>query len=76
MEAGKYSRTTRCFSKIKDITRFDSKFKDSPWRARTSGNLTHNTKKVGQAWPTAISLFTQKLSLALSFVRYTLKNSN
>jgi len=23
-----------------DITRFDSKFKDSPWRSRTSGNLT------------------------------------
>ena len=38
-DAGKYSRTTRCFSRIKDITSFDSKFKDSSWRSRTSGNL-------------------------------------
>jgi len=30
---------TRCFSRIKDKTSFDSKFKDSPWRSRTSGNL-------------------------------------
>jgi len=27
------------FSKIKDIFDIDSKFKDSPWRSRTSGNL-------------------------------------
>jgi len=31
-DAGKYSRTTKCFSRIKDITSFDSKFKDCPWR--------------------------------------------
>jgi len=39
-DARKYSRITRCFSRIKDKTRFDSKFKDSSWRSRTSGNLT------------------------------------
>jgi len=39
----KYSRTTRCFSRIKDIPRCDSKFKDSSWRSRRSGNLTHCT---------------------------------
>jgi len=38
-DAEKNSRTTRCFSRIKDIARFQSKFKDSPWRSRTSGNL-------------------------------------
>jgi len=38
-DGGNYSRTKRCFSIIKDITRFDSKFKDSSWRSRTSGNL-------------------------------------
>ena len=38
-DAGKYSRTTRCFSRIKDKTSFDSKFKDNSWRSRTSGNL-------------------------------------
>jgi len=27
------------FFKIKDIFDIDSKFKDSPWRSRTSGNL-------------------------------------
>jgi len=36
----KYSRTTKCFSRIKDIISFDSKLKESPWRSRTSGNLT------------------------------------
>jgi len=30
----------KCFSRIKDITSFDSTFKDSPWRSMTSGNLT------------------------------------
>ena len=39
-DAEKDSRTTRCFSRIKDKTRFDSKFKDSSWRSRTSGNLS------------------------------------
>jgi len=38
-DGGNYSRTKRCFSIIKDITRFDSKFKDSSWSSRTSGNL-------------------------------------
>jgi len=37
--AGRYSRTTRCFSRIKDITSFDSKFKDNSWRSRTSDDL-------------------------------------
>jgi len=40
-DAGKYPRTTRCFSRIKDITSFDNKFKDSSWRSRTSGNLIY-----------------------------------
>jgi len=39
------SRTTRCFSRIKDITRFDTTFKDNCWLSRTSGNLIL-TKKV------------------------------
>jgi len=43
---GKYSRTTRCFSRIKDITSFDSKFKDSPWRSRTSGNLRQQSQQL------------------------------
>jgi len=43
-DAGKYSRTTRCFSRIKDIMSFDSKFKDSPWRSRTPGNLKYRPK--------------------------------
>ena len=34
-----FSRTTRYFSRIKDIMSFDSKFKDSSWRSMTSGNL-------------------------------------
>jgi len=38
-DAWKYSRTTRCFSRIMDKTSFDSKLKVSPWRLRTSGNL-------------------------------------
>jgi len=37
-DARRYSRT-RPFSRIKDITSFDSKFKDNSWRSRTSGNL-------------------------------------
>jgi len=41
-DAGKDSRTTRYFSRSKDITSFDSKFKDSPWRSRTSGNQWGN----------------------------------
>jgi len=44
-DTGNYSRTTRPFSRIKDITRFDSKFRDSPWRSRTSGDLTLQTGK-------------------------------
>jgi len=28
------------FSRIKGIISFDSKFKESPWRSRTSGNLS------------------------------------
>jgi len=50
-DAGKYSRTTRCFSRIKDITSFDSKFKDNSWRSRSSGNLTHaqwRTQKISE----------------------------
>jgi len=39
-DSGRYSRTTSCFSRIKDITSFDSKFKDNSWRSRTSGNLS------------------------------------
>ena len=39
-DASKYSRTTRCFSRIKDKTGFDSKFKDNSWRSRTFGNLS------------------------------------
>jgi len=35
MNAWKYSRTTKCFSRIS----FNSKFKESSWRSRTSGNL-------------------------------------
>ena len=42
MDGGKYSRTAKCFSRIKDITSFDSKFKESPWRSWTSGNLSGN----------------------------------
>jgi len=38
-DAGKHSRTTRCFSRIKKITRSDSKCKDNSWRSGTSGNL-------------------------------------
>ena len=30
--------TTKCFSRIKDKTRFNSKFKDNYWHSRTSGN--------------------------------------
>jgi len=39
-DAGKYSKTTKCFSWIKDITSFDSKSKESHWCSWTSGNLT------------------------------------
>jgi len=34
------SRKTKCFSRIKDIASFDSKFKESPWLSRTSGNVS------------------------------------
>ena len=44
-DAGKCSRTTRWFWGIKDITSFDGKFKDSPWRSRTSGNLRRSPPK-------------------------------
>jgi len=45
-DAGRYSRTTSCFSRIKDVISFDSKyskFKDNSWRSRTSGNLGFRT---------------------------------
>ena len=38
-DAGKHSRRTSCFSRIKDALSFDSKFKDNSWRPRTSGSL-------------------------------------
>jgi len=38
-----FSRTTKYFSRIKGITSFDSKFKDSAWCSRTCGNLSGNT---------------------------------
>jgi len=38
-DAGSYSRTTKSFSRIKEITSFDSKFEDNSWRSRASGNL-------------------------------------
>ena len=44
-DVGRYSRTTRCFSRIKGITSFISKFKDNSWRSRTSGNLSYATVK-------------------------------
>jgi len=31
---------TKCFSRIKDTTSFDSKFKERPLRSKTSGKLT------------------------------------
>jgi len=34
------------FSRIKDITSFDSKFKDNSWRSRTSGNLKSESPKI------------------------------
>jgi len=37
-------------SRIKDISSFDSKFKERPWRSRTSGNLKRN------AYITALTL--------------------
>ena len=40
-DAGKYSRTTTCCSRINNITSFDSYFKNSSWRSRTSGNLKY-----------------------------------
>jgi len=46
-DAGKYSRTTRCFSRIKDITSFDCKFKNNSRRSRTSGkNRTFSLTKI------------------------------
>jgi len=45
-DAGTYSRTTRCFSIIKDITSFDRKFKDNSWRSRASGNLSRDADSV------------------------------
>jgi len=38
--AGKYAKITKCFSRIKDITTFDRKFKENPWRSRSFGNLS------------------------------------
>jgi len=44
----KLSRTTensqgqQNILRIKDITSFDSKFKESPWRSRTSDNLNQD----------------------------------
>jgi len=35
------------FFKTKDIINFDSKFKESPWRSRTSGNLRATWKWIG-----------------------------
>jgi len=40
----KILRTKKCFSRIKNITGFDRKFKRSPWRSRTSGNLIRSKK--------------------------------
>jgi len=45
-DAGKYSRTTRCFSRIKDKTGFDSKFTDNSWRSRTFGNLNIHLERM------------------------------
>ena len=48
----KYSRPRNCFSRIKDITSFDSKFKDSPWCSRTSSNLSYEQHTVCMRnWP-------------------------
>jgi len=49
-DVGKYSRTTRYFSRIKDKTSFDSKFKDNSWRSRTSGNLSITPSQEGLWW--------------------------
>jgi len=38
-DPGKYSGTTKCFSRIWDMTSIDSKFKERPWRSRTYDNL-------------------------------------
>jgi len=45
-DTGKYSRTTGAFSRIKDITGFDSKFKDNSWRSRTSSNFNSVQNKL------------------------------
>ena len=35
----KIFKDNKMFSRIKDITSFDNKFKDSSWRSKTTGNL-------------------------------------
>jgi len=46
-DARKFSRITKCFSRIKDIFNFNIKLKESSWRSRTSGkpmyrSISHN----------------------------------
>jgi len=45
-DAGEYSRTTKRFPRIKDITNFDINFLESPWRSRTPGNFVRPCQQI------------------------------
>jgi len=64
----KIFRTTRCFSRIKDIMSFDSKFKDNSWRSRMSGNLTSGESSLKKGSVTEGQLFISLFSIKPHFL--------
>jgi len=63
----KIFRTTRCSSRIKDMS-FDSKFKDNSWHSRMSGNLTSGESSLKKGSVTEGQIFISLFSIKPHFL--------